>query len=191
VIVAPPALAAGAGRLLDDRFRRFFNWAAVAPVSPVGVVARMAFPCRLGESLQSANQIRMIVSERAAVNRLPGAADAHHTVFRPDYPGTLRGPPLAGGGTTFMAADFALLDRSCRSRGQASTTASGALGRRRRDGVDAVHQLGLGRLTPRADMIRAQRRCVSTTGRRECPPTRYMQDFRVGRRGKRNRDVSR
>jgi cysteine desulfurase/selenocysteine lyase len=85
VTAAWPASAARAGRLVDDRFGRFFDWATVGPVSLAGVAGRNAFLARLDESLHPAAQLRheacMIDSVRSLVGRFLGATDAHRIVF--------------------------------------------------------------------------------------------------------------
>ena len=94
MIVAPSALAPQTGRLFDDRFRRSFNLAAVPPVSPTVVVARMALLCWLGEPLQSTDEIRMTGSAQAAVNQLLSATMCAKPCSGQNYPGTLRGTAL-------------------------------------------------------------------------------------------------
>jgi hypothetical protein len=94
VIVAPSALAPQTGRLLDDRFRRSFNLAAVPPVSPTIVVARMALLCWLGEPLQSTDEIRMTGSAQAAVISCSAPLTCAKPCPGQNYPGTLRGAAL-------------------------------------------------------------------------------------------------
>ena len=84
IAVRPPPTTR-AGRLVDDRFARFFDWATVGPVSLAGVASRNAFLARLEESPHPAAQLRheahVIDSTRALVGRFLGAAAAHQIVF--------------------------------------------------------------------------------------------------------------
>jgi hypothetical protein len=109
VIVAPSALAPQPGRLLDDRFRRSFNLAAVPSVSPTVVVARMALLCWLGEPLLSTDEIRMTGSAQAAINQLLSATNVRETVSRPKLSGNAPRRRSTAVGSCSRAAETAVL----------------------------------------------------------------------------------